>query len=306
MLKRSPTYQGAASRPLRPERLNWNDLRYVLALAREGNVQAAARALGVNETTVMRRIAAIEAELGVALFERVERGQFPQTKPGEVLVAHAARIEQRVFDMRSEIAGRDGLVCGSVRLTSVPILVNHILTPRSADLLVKHADLRLEIVSDFRNLDLMKREAEVALRLGGPNKRTGDSLLSRRVGRLEYAEYAPAGSTDANLPWLSYDTMMAFIPQARWIADRAADEGGSIAPIALNDAEGILQAVAHGLGRSILPCAVADSDPRLRRVGKALHEREVWVLTHPEHRALARVGVVLDWLADIFRRLTPA
>lgn len=284
-------------------RLNWNDLKVVLALAREGSVQGAARGLGVNETTITRRLAEIEAALGSRVFDRAERGRYPPTEQGEILIGHAARIEQRILDMQNEVAGRDTLAAGQVRLTCVPVLVNHVLTAHCSGLLARYPDLRLEFISDFRNLDLTKREAEIAVRLGGPDRRTGDSLLTRRIGILSYAEYAPA-DREGPLPWITYDSLMGRIPQARWIAERAASDGSPISPIAFNDAEGIRQAVRRGLGRSILPCVVADGDSLLRRIGAPSHTREVWLLTHPDQRSLARVDVVVDWLSDLFQRLS--
>lgn len=284
--------------------LNWNDLRVILALAREGSVQVAARRLNVNDTTISRRLSEVEEALGSRLFDRTERGSYPLTDQGRILVDHAARIEQRILDMENEVAGHDTAVVGQVRVTCVPILVNHVLSEHSTALTDQHPDLKLELISDFRNLGITKREAEIAVRLGGPDRRTGDSLLTRKIGLLDYAEYRPTGAS-GDLPWITYDSLMGRIPQARWIAERASEGGARISPLSFNDAEGIRQAVRRGLGRSILPCIVADGDPKLSRAGPALHCREVWLLTHPDQRALARVDVVVDWLTTLFRDLTP-
>jgi DNA-binding transcriptional LysR family regulator len=111
--------------------------------------------------------------------------------------------------------------------------------------------------------------------------------------------------TALRLPWITYEPAMGHIPQAKWILDEIGDSARPIAGIALNDAEGIMRAVQAGLGRSLLPCMVADSVPELRRIpgarGEEPYLRELWVLTHPEQRSLARIGAVMAWLEAVFR-----
>jgi DNA-binding transcriptional LysR family regulator len=289
-------------------KINWNDLRYVLAVGRTGTLAGAARALGVNETTVGRRITVIEGTLGVHLFEKVQGGKLPATKAGVKAIAHAELIEQRVTDLGNEIAGGDTEVAGTVRLTAVPILVNRLLVPASRELLDRNPQLHVEIVADFRDLSLTKREADIALRLAGPNKGTGNAVLARKIGFLEYDVYAAASLEAAGalrLPWVTYESTMGHIPQAKWLSEEIERRLEPVAGFSFNDAEGLFHAVRAGLGKSLLPCIVADADPQLRRVvGTArdeLRRREVWILTHPDQRSLARVDTVIDWLENIFR-----
>ena len=289
-------------------KINWNDLRYVLAVGRNGSLAGAARSLGVNETTVARRIATVEEILGVQLFDKVLIGSLPPTRAGEIVVTHAESIERQVIDLSNQVAGGDAAVAGSVRLTSVPILANRVLIPASASLLDRYPRLSVEVVADFRDLSLTKREADIALRLAAPNKRAGSAVLTRKIGVLEYGVYATAAlDADAalRLPWITYEPAMGHIPQARWIADEIESSTRPVAAISLNDAEGILRAVQAGLGRSLLPCIVANSVPELRRIpgarGEEPYFRELWVLTHPEQRSLARVDAVIAWLELIFR-----
>jgi len=295
------------SDPNRPK-INWNDLRYVLAVGRAGTLAGAARALGVNETTVGRRIAAIEEALGVHLFNKVQGGKLPPTKAGAKAISQSEQIEQRVLDLRNEIAGGDSEVAGTVRLTAVPILVNRLLVPASRELLDRCPQLHVEIVADFRDLSLAKREADIAVRLAAPKKETGNAMLARKIGLLEYDVYA-ASSLDVQsalrLPWITYASTMDYIPQAKWLSDEIDRRSEPVAGFSFNDAEGLMHAVLTGLGKSLLPCLVADADPRLRRVAGISsdqpHYREVWVLTHPDQRWLARVDTVIDWLESIFR-----
>ena len=293
--------------PARPK-INWNDLRYVLAVGRTGTLPGAAHALSVNETTVGRRITAIEETLGVHLFDKVQGGKLLPTKAGLKAIGHAELIEQRVLELGNEIAGGNTEVAGTVRLTAVPILVNRLLVPASRELLDRNPQLHVEIVADFRDLSLTKREADIALRLAAPGRGAGNAVLARKIGVLNYDVFATAAldaESAARLPWITYESAMNHIPQARWLSEEIDRGAEPVAGFSFNDAEGLMHAVGAGLGKSLLPSIIADADPRLRRVVGASsdepHCREVWVLTHPDQRSLARVDTVIDWLERIFR-----
>ena len=293
---------------LSPGKINWNDLRYVLAVGRAGTVAAAARMLGVNETTVARRIAAIEDTLGVQLFDRTQAGRLLPTAAGTKAILQSELIEQRVLQLHNDVAGADRAVVGRVRLTAVPILVNRLLVPASRELLDHHPQLHVEIVADFRDLSLTKREADVAVRLAAPKKGAGNAVLARKIGVLTYGVYAAASVGDSailSLPWITYESTMDHIPQAKWLSEQIDRRSERVAGFSFNDAEGMMQAVRAGLGKSLLPCIVADADPQLRRIqvasGNEPYRREVWVLSHPDQRSLARIDTVIDWLGRVFR-----
>lgn len=277
--------------------LNWNDLRVLLALARCQTLAAAARQLGVNESTVGRRLAAAEERLGTRLFER-SLGLCRPTEAGAAVVAGAERVELEVQELEAAAAGRDRLAAGTVRLTSVPILVNRFLLPAVPSLLRAHPQLRLELIAEPRDLSLTKREADVALRLARPRKEL--RAVARRVGRLDYAVYGPKRKKADRLPWITYEDSMADLPQWRWIADRLGTEDG-VSPVLVNDAEAILQGVKAGLGKSLLPIAVAERESGLIRLdqGAPVLSRELWLMVHPELRDLTRVRVVMDWLVGL-------
>jgi DNA-binding transcriptional LysR family regulator len=287
--------------------LNWNDLRYVLAISRGKTLAAAARLLGVDDTTVARRLAAVQTTIGVRLYQRVSDGTLRLTTSGERAALHAERIEREVNAFDAALASTGELISGTVRVTSVPIIVNHILIPSAQMLLKHHPQLRLEFVGDARALSLTRREADLALRLTRP-KTGGTKVIARRVGTLRYGVYAAASCSArdaATLPWVTYDEALAHLPQARWIATTTAREDKIIAAARVDDAEPLLQAVAAGLGRSLLPCAVAHGDARLRRLstgrGSPLPARELWLLTHSELERLGRIEAVVEWI----RRIAP-
>lgn len=280
--------------------LNWNDLRFLLALARGRTLAEAARRLGVNESTVARRVAQAEQSLGARLFER-SAGVFQASEVGQTVLAGAERVELEVQAVERAVSGADRAAAGSVRVTSVPLLVNRLLVPALPSLLGRHPRLRVELIAEPRDLSLTRREADIALRLARPRKE--QRALARRIGRLDYAVYARAGGEVEGdveaLPWITYEDRMADLPQWRWLAERSAAEG-TLAAVAVNDAEALLQAVRAGLGKSLLPLAIAEREPGLRRLGAAQPalSRELWLMVHPELRDLARIRVVMDWLAS--------
>jgi DNA-binding transcriptional LysR family regulator len=288
--------------------LNWNDLRYVLALSRGKTLGAAARLLGVDDTTVARRLVAVQETIGARLYQRLPDGTLQLTTAGERAALHAERIEREISAIDASVAGADDLVSGTVRVTSVPIVVGHILVPAAQTLFERHPKLQLELVADPRDLSLTRRETDLALRLARP-KTGGTRVLACRVGTLRYGVYASAACSMRDvkmLPWVNYDEAMAHLPQARWMAVTAARSNQRIAAVRVNDAEALLEAVLAGLGRSLLPCVIADRDSRLRRLGPRdgapVLSRELWLLTHSDLRRLGRIEAVVNWIEQIAPR----
>jgi len=286
--------------------LNWNDLRYVLAVSRGGTLSGAAKLLRVDDTTVARRLTALQERAGARLYQRLADGMLRLTTAGERAALHAERIEREFGLLDAALSGTRGTVAGTVRVTSVPIVVNRLLIPAVPDFLRRHPGLNLELIADARDLSLTRRETDLALRLARP-KTGGSRVTARRIGALHYDVYAAAGHSPREvnkLPWVTYDEEMAHLPQARWMASAAGRD--DTARLRLNAAEAVLAAVAGGLGRSLLPCAIADRDPRLGRFHTkrraAPLTRELWLLVHSELRTLARIEAVIAWLERIAPR----
>lgn len=284
---------------------DWSDLRVVLALTRRGSLADAARWLRIDPTTVARRVARAEAALGVRLFDRVG-GAYRPTEAGTRAAAAAERMEGAADALAAAVAGADTRVAGTVRLTSVPMLVDRLLIPALPSLLDRHAELTVELVAEPRSLSLTRREADMALRLARP---TGEQApLARRIGRLVYAAYAPAHlhrKAALALPWIGYEDGMADLPPARITATLAARDGQRAAALRVNDAGGLVQAIRAGLGRAVLPRVLGDREPDLVRLNEpdAAIERELWLLTHPELRGLARIRAVAAWLETLVSTL---
>jgi DNA-binding transcriptional LysR family regulator len=273
--------------------IDWNDLRYILCLSRTGRIAVAARQLGVNGTTVARRIASVEGLLGVRLFER-NSGVLAPTDYGQAVISRAERIELDVDAVKDSIKGADSVAVGKVRVTAVPLVLNYILVPALSALLRSHKRLQIELAADPRNLSVTNREADIALRMTRPDKEY--RAVARRVGIFEYAVYA--ASAGRNLPWITYDATWSDLPHARWMTRAAASDPEAVISIIVNDSELALNAVRAGLGRSLLPCRIADSISGLCRLSgrKPVLSREMWLIVHPDLKHLARVRAVMGWI----------
>jgi DNA-binding transcriptional LysR family regulator len=280
--------------------LNWHDLRYVLAVARERALAPAARALGVNETTVSRRIARAEAALGSQLFHRAQ-GLLLLTETGQAAVQHAERMETEVVALGQRAGGADTQAAGSIRLTSIPLFVNRLLVPAIRDLATAHPLLRLELVAEPRNLSLTKGDADMALRMARPDKE--QNLIARRICDLPYAVYGPAKKPRGALPWIAHEDSMAHLNHAAWIARAVREDQAGPPMLLVNDSEVIVHAIRAGLGKSILPRLIADREPGLRRIGgeAPVLKRELWLLMRPELQHLARIKAVTAWIERIAR-----
>jgi DNA-binding transcriptional LysR family regulator len=275
--------------------MDWNDLRYLLAAARAGTLAGAARRLDVDQTTVARRIAAAERALGARLFERKD-GMLAPTKTGEAALARAARVELEMEALERDPSEADSAAAGRVRLTAVPILVNRMLIPALPKFHVDYPLIHIEMIAEPRNLSLTRREADIALRLARPE---AGAALARRIGYLDYAIYGPPRGAGERLPWITYEEGLSHLPQARFIASVMRE--GKAAPLSVSDAESLLQAVASGIGKSLLPCLIADRDPRLRKLSgpEPVLAREIWLITHRELRRQARIDAVIAWLERV-------
>lgn len=243
--------------------IDWNDLRFVLAIARARAIAPAARILRVNETTVSRRLRRAELAMRSSLFERVD-GTLHPTEAGLAVIDRAERIEAEVGSLDESVTKSDGIATGIVRVTPIPLIVNRLLLPAIRSLYAAYPGLHLETVAEPRSLSISRRDADVALRLARPDRE--QAVLARKIAVLKYAAYGPKGRKSANLPWITYEEGLAAQPHVIWINHAIKREGGH-PTLTVNDSEVALQGIKEGLGRSLLPCVIGDREPRLRRLG---------------------------------------
>jgi DNA-binding transcriptional LysR family regulator len=274
--------------------LNWDDLRYFLALAREQRVSAAGRALGVKHTTVARRVEALEAHLGARLFDQTQQG-YALTQAGENLMEHALAIEERALAVDREIVGMDTQLEGPLRLTAphgaLPILV----VPYLHRLLDAYPKIEIDLIGTTGLLDLAARQADIALRMTASPP---DYLVGRKVLPMRHGVYASTGYLRKARERQSVVLFSGDDPKPAWVAQHFPD-----ADIALraDDAGVVLSAVRAHRGLARLPCFVADNQTDLRRIDMELTPSPwgVWVLSHVDLRDTARVRVCREFLIDI-------
>ena len=284
---------------------DWDDLRFLLALHRSGRLSVAGRTIGVSETTVARRLRRLERALGVELFLRNDQGRYDATDVARGIIRHAEAIERENIALRERLGQLSNGLTGVVRISSVPVIVNRILVPNLGKLRRLHPDLTVELVSEARNVDLTKREADLAVRFSRP-AHGGLATKARKLGELEFAVFyaadVPRGDEES-LAWIGYDEANSALPQARWVKALVSRESASTVPLQVSDVDTALEAVACGVGRSVLPRSIGLADRRLRpaaggRAGKRL-ARDVWLLFHADQAARLSVVAAKTWLADL-------
>lgn len=277
--------------------MNWDDLRILVVLAREKTLAAASRRLGVDQTTVARRLHALEESLGAILFERNE-GRWRLTSFGLQALKRAERIEEDIAGIVRFAEAESQTVSGVVRLTSVAAVNSEYLIHRMPDLYVRHPDVVLDLVDSDANLNITRHEADIAIRASRPE--SGDFIIRKLavVGFAVYESARPEVVTGRN-DWVAYNEDLAHAPEMRWLEIHM--DGGRIR---LRDSgtRTLAGAVARGIGRGILPCFVGDTHPELRQAapGDRVLSRDLWLLIHREARKSARVAVVADWLVERF------
>lgn len=295
--------------------LEWDDLRYVLALHRTGTLSAAAEALSSTHTTIGRRVRAIEERMGVRLFDRTPDG-FVATAAGEDVARVAARMEEDVLALEARVLGRDVRLEGELRVATMEMLLRH-HHALFASFIARHPSVTLTVCASDREVSLVRREADVALRMTAAPP---DGLVGRRVGRAEFAVYASrklarrvtreSGSTRskrkvsdlpelAAFPWLGWDLRLGTPWLDQWLAQRAP--GAKIVARFDVATSAWRDLVAQGLGVHFLPVHEGDSDTRLVRVSEVAPEfgRDLWLLTLPELRSTPRVRAFLDHAAEM-------
>ena len=277
----------------------WTDLQHVLAVASAGSLAGAARSLGVNHTTVLRRVLAFERQLGVKLFARLPTG-YVLTAAGEEIAAAARAVADTVHDVERRVAGRDLRLTGSVRVTSTDTLAATVLPSVLASFQREHPAIRLELTTATAIANLSKRDADVAVR---PTGSPPAHLIGRRVASLGFAIYAAPGyleQTPARRAldrhtWVAPDDTLATTTIRTWMDRELA---GVHVALRADTLTAMAHAASAGIGVAALPCYLGDHVPGLVRVRGVIPEMAtaLWVLTHADLRNTARIRAVVDHL----------
>jgi DNA-binding transcriptional LysR family regulator len=278
----------------------WDDLRFVLAIARNGNLREAAVALGVNHSTMFRRLNALERSLNTKLFERIASGYRP-TESGDRLLAAAERMETEVLTLDREVTGRDTRLTGNLRLTASETLAFGALAPEIARFHQRHPGIVIELLVDNRVLDLSRREADVALRAMRPAQ--GD-LFGRKLTDIRWCFYGSTGYLGTHKAprrlqdigrhkLIGWGEAMQPTKAAAWLSKHVPTS--SICYRTGSPVNQFLAAKA-GMGLALLPCYLGDGDRALIRVLSPLPDlrTELWLVTHRSLKETARIRSFME------------
>lgn len=285
--------------------VNWDDLRVFQALAELGSLGKAAKELGIDHSTVSRRLASLEEALGTQLALRNPSG-LELTPAGEAVAAASSGMQEIVETLVRRVGGEDERAEGVVRISTVPGLASLVLQGL-APLREAYPQIRVEVIPRVAALDLVRREADIAIRMF--RERSG-SLITRKIGEMgwslyasqDYLERRDVAIESASLEGhdvIGYDQALSGLPGAVWLNERLGDR----TPIMVcGDPTSVKTAILAGLGVSVLPCELALGERQLRRLTPdVLATSEVFLVIPPDHKNTVRVRVTMDHLIELFK-----
>lgn len=289
--------------------MDWNDVRYFLALSRLGSVRAAGESLGVSHSTVARRVEALEVQLAARLFDRSRDG-YALTAAGRLMLPGAERVEREMAALERELAGQDERLEGPVRITCCDHYVSEMMLEELTVFCAAYPGIDLCITTDSRAFDLAKREADIAVRTLAIDDEPEAHLIGRKLVGIHCANYvatAHAHRLDPDVEgtaprWLSFDNRDFFCTMVATTSYPAVPVWGAFSSLAL-----LMQATRAGLGIAMLPCYVADRDPALRRLARPdlRHVANLWSVSHPDLRDNARFRAARDCVVQALLRREP-
>lgn len=281
---------------------DWNDLRYFLAVARQGSLAGAAEALGVNPSTVQRRLRTLEAAIGCSLSERTSEG-YRLTPPGKQLLADAEHVEAAVDALHRRISALDMTAAGHVKLTSHVTVGQRIIRSGFLDQFhARHPGIRIELIMEQRALDLSKGEADIAIRGGGADH---GALVGKKIAEVPWAIFASAALVDRhgrpetsgdlnNFGVIEFSGDIEGLPAARWMRLHAPN-----APIVAtcSNIPSVHLAIKSGAGLAPLPAVYAAADRDLVNVLGPIPELNypLFLFTHKDLRKVPRVSTVFEF-----------
>ncbi len=269
--------------------MNWDDARIFLAVAREGSFSKAAKRLGVQHSTVSRRIRELEKNLATPLVERKSTG-FDLTEAGEELNISACKIEREILSIEGSIGGQNDDIAGELRISAIANRASTVLMPALARFSAAYPKIELNVQVTNNSVQLAERDADVALRQTNSPQET---LIGKRLttiasavyGSVEYCTALDAGLVDEK--WIGVECCnfhKEWTSQARPQSDYS---------FCVDDTQLTLAALKEGLGVAYLPCFLGDSDPALKRFREPekQHNLGLWLLFHRDLRANKRVAL---------------
>lgn len=291
-------------------RFEWlGHIQLLLAASREGSATQAAEQLGLSTATAIRRIGAVEEELGVRFFDRTPAGLIP-TPALALALPWAEQIEAAGHGLIRELAGLETKPTGPVRISLLESTSSWVVAPQLPTLLARYPDLEVSLVPEARVIDLLKRQADIAVRTSRPT--TGD-LVSRKLGSFQLqvaasptllAKVKPNSLQD--LPWIDWDATAARTPDVMWLPENVPDARVALRTTSVAT---MLHAAKAGVGAAVVAAPLMAAIGGLRRIDvdtPPLPTITLHLVTHRALRPIPRVAAVWDFLTDIFEEVLPA
>lgn len=286
--------------------LSWDDLRIIKTLSHYGNRADTAKKLGINVSTVSRRVAQVEKTLGVALFDH-RRSGYMLTAEGEELRALGERVELDIVSVARRVSRAGEGPLGKLRITTSDSLLLYFLTPIIADFRALNEGIAIEVLVGNQTLSLARDESDIAIRA---TCKPSESLVGRKLATIAWAPYGSVKDRQTSEPfgdehpWVSYSGGLCALRATSYVESRVpahciAYRTDSVAAASA--------AIAAGLGFGFLPCMLGDITPELVRVGPVVAELqdELWLLTHQDIRRSWRVKAFMTFCAAAVAQLKP-
>ncbi|MEO9530585.1 LysR family transcriptional regulator [Roseibium sp.] len=285
---------------------NWDDLKFVLAIAKAGNVTRAARTLSVTHSTVSRRLSALEDRLGTRLFDRLPDG-FRPTAAGDLAVLAATRMAAELVDLDTRMTARDADLEGPLRVTAAQLIYQVQLADIVARFKEQHPQIDVTMNAANEILSLHRREADIAVRVTDKpdetlfgRRATGQNrcfYVSREFAR-RHGDALVETATSRRVPFVAFKWWGNKVPKEL----RARFPNGEVATVT-DDMVTKHAAVRAAMGIGRLPCFLGDRDPDLIRLPGVEPSRyfDIWILTHPDLRNVARIRAFLRFAADAYK-----
>jgi DNA-binding transcriptional LysR family regulator len=278
------------------QHINWDNLRYVLMVANKSSIAAAARELGVNRSTVLRRINVFQENLQCRIFERGDSG-YVLTPEAEKMIDAAREVENTLFNMQRQIAGHELKLEGELRVTTTDSFVLSMLAPHLATFRQKHPYIVVDLLATNSILDLNRRDADIAIR---PTRQPGANLVGHRLRDVEFGVYASPGYLDSmndgdifGERWIGFADSLLSTPVGSWFDETIP--AGNIC-LRCDSFVAIRMVAESGMGLALLPAFLGDASPTLVRLEAPTRELTtgLWILTHPDLVRSARVHAFID------------
>ncbi len=282
------------------QHINWDKLRYVLIVAKKGSIAAAAGELGVNRTTVLRRIEGFQQDLGCRIFERGKSG-YALTLEAEKIIDAAQEVESTIFNIQRQIEGRELKLEGVLRVTTTDTLMVSKIGPHLASFHQKHPHISVTVSMTNSIMDLTRRDADIAIR---PTKGPEPPLVGRRVANIYFGAYASREYLKSSPEldwrshhWVGFDLSLLSTMPGKWLEARIPHNKFCLRS---DSFVGLKVAAEQGMGLALLPHYLGEASPLLQLVNAPTEELTtgLWLLTHPDMIRSARVSAFMDHFGD--------